>query len=229
MANWIRLLQEIGNDGFFLRSLISSNLTLVLADVDAIKIITRNPDLFAKPIETYKALGGFGSNLVVSDAEEWKRHRLIAGSSFGHEASKVAWEESIKVCDQWVESLKPGTPGPLIIETKSALAQLTFMVICPAGFGYAAPWPGSEEDQIPLDHSTSFYSPLGQVFPSLLVMSLLPQWVMKLLFRRIRKMNTALAEFRLYVAEMVEERREEIGAGIVRHDLFTVLITASHE
>lgn len=52
---------------------------------------------------------------------------------------------------------------------------------------------------------------------------------MKLLFRRIRKMNTALAEFRLYVAEMVEERREEIGAGIVRHDLFTVLITASHE
>lgn len=61
------------------------------------------------------------------------------------------------------------SPAP-VVNTKS-LQQ----VICPAGFGYAAPWPGSEEDQIPLDHSTSFYSPLGQVFPSLLVMSLLPQ------------------------------------------------------
>jgi len=37
---------------------------------------------FPKPIEAYKVLSFFGSNIVITEGAEWKKHRKVAAPTF---------------------------------------------------------------------------------------------------------------------------------------------------
>ena len=47
---------------------------------------------FPKPLEQYKVLSFFGSNIVITEDEEWKRQRKITAPAF----SEVCGEDSLK-------------------------------------------------------------------------------------------------------------------------------------
>ncbi|THH31054.1 hypothetical protein EUX98_g3138 [Antrodiella citrinella] len=80
------------------RDIISFAATFfVVADPGAIKEITASRQRFPKPVEMYKGLQFFGNNIVVSEAEEWKRYRKICGPSFSEPNNKLVWDETVKI------------------------------------------------------------------------------------------------------------------------------------
>jgi cytochrome P450 len=52
---------------------------------------------FPKPLAIYKLLSIFGSNILATEGEEWRRHRKIVARSFGETNHRLVWEETIKI------------------------------------------------------------------------------------------------------------------------------------
>ena len=48
----------------------------------ALQEVTTHRGKFPKPVELYAALTIFGTNIVASEGEEWKKYRKIAAPAF---------------------------------------------------------------------------------------------------------------------------------------------------
>jgi cytochrome P450 len=52
---------------------------------------------FPKPVDLYTPLLVFGSNIVASEGEEWKRYRTIAAPAFSERNTRLVWDETIRI------------------------------------------------------------------------------------------------------------------------------------
>jgi len=67
---------------------------LYLADAAAIKEVTLFRHRFPKPLNEYAILLCFGSNIVASENEDWKRVRKIVAPAFSDRNNRLVWDET---------------------------------------------------------------------------------------------------------------------------------------
>jgi hypothetical protein len=74
------------------------------------KTIFSSRQRFPKPVRPYKMLSFFGSNIVTTEFDEWKRHRKIAAPSFSEVATFDSWTFSNRLSTR---VLRKTTSSPL--------------------------------------------------------------------------------------------------------------------
>lgn len=122
--------------------------------------ITSSRQRFPKPIAMYKSLLFYGSNVVASEAEQWKRYRKICGPSFSEPNNRLVWDETVSIMNDlfdniWgskkqivsehaLEITKPVCTISLVFtqfESNDRMKlQLALFVIGAAGFGRRMSW-----------------------------------------------------------------------------------------
>ena len=84
------------------RSMIPSpDVQCIVADADAAKAVFTDRRAFGKPIQDYEILKFFGPNVVVTEGEEWRRHRKLTGPSFSEKNNAMVWDESRRIIEEW--------------------------------------------------------------------------------------------------------------------------------
>lgn len=103
------------------RSMLPSpDVQCIVADADAAKALFTDRRSFGKPIqgqslqsaldtlvaeivefEDYEILKFFGPNVVVTEGEEWRRHRKLTGPSFSEKNNAMVWDESRRIIEEW--------------------------------------------------------------------------------------------------------------------------------
>ncbi|CCL98273.1 uncharacterized protein FIBRA_00267 [Fibroporia radiculosa] len=218
--------------------------THFLADAEAIKEITSARHRFPKPLQQYKVLTFYGSNIVVTEADEWKRHRKISAPSFSERNNRLVWDESVRVVEELCHDVWSGkdvieldnivdltVPVGHLISSHSddfsevLHAKMALFIIGVAGFGRRMSW--KEEGTIPSGRSMTFKDALHIVSGNLALKVVFPTWLLKIApFKIARKFNAAYIDLEQYMIQMVQERKiaekkEE------RYDLFSSLLDAN--
>lgn len=102
--------------------------------------MTSNRVKFSKPLAVYKILKFYGSNVVVTEGEEWKRHRKISAPSFSERNTRLVWDETMSIMRELCEDVWAGQntiPVPSIVDLT---VPITLFVIGVAGFGKRMSW-----------------------------------------------------------------------------------------
>lgn len=60
---------------------------------------------FPKPVELYRGLAFYGSNILVSEHEEWRRFRKICGPSFSEPNNRLVWDETVAVVNNLFDNV----------------------------------------------------------------------------------------------------------------------------
>jgi hypothetical protein len=90
---------------------------------------------FPKPLALYKLLSIFGSNILATEGEEWRRHRKIVARCFGETNHRLVWEETIKiVLDLFTHWDRQGNGGEIKVPSvREITREIAIMVIGIAG------------------------------------------------------------------------------------------------
>ena len=142
---------------------------LLLADPDAIKVtrvspsprtsdpqnfqeISLNRPNFPKPTEVYESLSLFGRNIVVTEHDEWRKHRKVASPAFSERNNALVFQETTRIVldlfQMWKEQ---GSDAMVVIPDMTDVTfDLALQVIASAAFGYSISW--TDEGKVPKGH-----------------------------------------------------------------------------
>ncbi|EPS98786.1 hypothetical protein FOMPIDRAFT_1037349 [Fomitopsis schrenkii] len=200
---------------------------LMLADAAAIKEVTSNRVKFSKPLAVYKILKFYGSNVVVTEGEEWKRHRKISAPSFSERNTRLVWDETMSIMRELCEDVWAGQntiPVPSIVDLT---VPITLFVIGVAGFGKRMSW--RDDYSVPEGFHFSFKDALHIASTDLRLKLFVPRWVLQNApWKRLRDFWSAYVDLERYMRQMIDarkgvEKKEE------RYDLFSSLLDANEE
>ncbi|OBZ67577.1 hypothetical protein A0H81_12404 [Grifola frondosa] len=231
LTGWSRKHGEFEEAGWDIASVVSAlpaaRVIIMLADPAAIKEVTSSRARFPKPVEQYKVLSFFGSNVVITEGDEWKRQRKIAAPAFSERNNRLVWDESINIMLDLFENVW-GTQDSITVDHIVDLTvAIALLVIGIAGFGQRATWTGGEV--VPAGHSMTFKDALHEVSTRVHMKLILPNWVLNWgPTETIRHFKLAYDNLERYMVEMVQarktgEKKEE------RYDLFSNLLDANEE
>ena len=145
--------------------------TLLLADPDAIKVsllvtpsirvpdpqslqeVVLNRPNFPKPTEVYETLSIFGRNIVITEHDEWRKHRKVASPAFSERNNALVFQETTRIVldlfQMWKEQ---GNEDMIVIPDMTHVTfELALQVIASAAFGYSIAW--KDEGKIPRGHT----------------------------------------------------------------------------
>ena len=90
---------------------------------------------FPKPLAIYKVLSIFGSNILATEGEEWRRHRKIVARCFGETNHRLVWEETIGiVSDLFTHWDRQGNGVEIKVPSvKEITREIAIMVLSTAG------------------------------------------------------------------------------------------------
>lgn len=179
----------------------------------------------------YEAISLYGPNVDSTEFNEWKRHRRIAAPSFNERNSRLVFEETTRIVGELFDiwSSKGDGETVKIDNMVTVTSRLALMVISAAGFGYRFGW--DEMEDLPAGRQMTFPTALSTVLESFILLIVLGDAILRL-WKRGRRVITAFKELRVYMREMIDERRQSATDGANgQADLFTNLIngTSSEE
>lgn len=109
------------------------------------QITTRRTD-FIKPTAGYKVIDIYGTSLVSTEGETWRRHKKITGPAFSEKSNKLVFEESLRqtvgMINFWQTQGNNNNKAFTVGNAAGDSATLSFNVICAAGFGIPQVWAG---------------------------------------------------------------------------------------
>ncbi|GBE81403.1 hypothetical protein SCP_0311320 [Sparassis crispa] len=218
---------DAGMDIFSTVSVWPHVVTYFVADAPALKEITASRARFPKPLWQYKVLSFYGSNIVITEGDEWKRHRKITAPAFSERNNRLVWDESIRIVQDLCGTVW-GTKEDITIDNIVNLTvPIALFVIGVAGFGRRISW--SEDIVVPAGHAMTFKDALHTVSTDLFLKIVVPDFVLKLdLTTRLKTFRVAYDELERYMVEMIRarktsEKEEE------RYDLFSSLLDANED
>ncbi|KAB5589580.1 Cytochrome P450 family protein [Ceratobasidium theobromae] len=224
------IFDRVGSEIYGFAFIFPPTSTLMVADSGAMKHMSY-PQIsgFRKHPEDYAILNQFGSNLLVTEGEEWKRQRRICAPAFS-DASKnnrLVWSTAKEFTNAMVDTWASGKPIFVHDVCEDATTPLALCVIAKAGFGKEVQWGN---DSIPEGYRLSFKEALLTVSSNMVVIFIMPNWAWGLR-KSWRDVRLACDELKIYLRKMIDARREtkEQGADQVtgqKHDLFNLLIHA---
>ncbi|TDL26326.1 614/534 cytochrome P450 [Rickenella mellea] len=185
-----------------------------MADAAAIKEVTSSRTRWTKAAQQYQLLRYFGDNILITEGDEWKRHRRTANPAFSERNNRMVWNEAVRIVNDMFKNDWQDRPEIVVENCVDITMRLALLVIGSAGFGRSISW---ESDlQIPPGHHMSFKDALHVVSTGLFWKLVIPEWAM-CLTQKWRTINQAFSE--LDEPEKISER----------HDLFSNLLVASEE
>ncbi|KAF9555383.1 cytochrome P450 [Agrocybe pediades] len=223
--NKYRIFEKIGIDVYYsITALPEPKALLIMADPALIKEVTHSRARFPKPAHMYRAISFYGTNIVASEGEEWKKYRKISAPAFSDRNNKLVWEETVKIVNGLFSEVWAGRDVIDVDHCVDLTLPIALFVIGAAGFGRGISW--KEDAVIPPGHTMTFKEALHLVTTDFLVKVLVPPWAMSLT-ARLRKAELAFEELRKYMIEMIRER--ENADKIERDDLFSSLLAANRD
>ncbi|KAI0000164.1 cytochrome P450 [Russula compacta] len=217
---------EAGQDGAALITVFPRpKCALLLADPAAIKEVTTSRAKFPKPVGLYVALAIFGTNIVASEGEEWKKYRKISAPAFSERNNKLVWDEATRIMTDLFDNVW-GDRSEIVVDNFVDISlQITLFVIGTAEFGRRVTW--TSDLIVPPGHQMTFKDALHILSTNLVLKIVLPSWA-KNLTKHTRKVHLAFNELKQYMLEMVEARRNADKAE-ERYDLFSGLLDAAQD
>jgi cytochrome P450 len=189
-------------------TVVSPDITQVfLADAGAAEeLFSRRKD-FVKAHSNYGVLEIFGRNVDTVNGEVWQRHRRITTPPFNERNSSLVWAESRRqagdMLKMWTQKGRNGVP-----RMDKDFMTLALHVLCKAGFGQTYNF-GEGVSNPSEGHTMSYRDALKAILDNLIIVFTIapqpiPAWMLS---DRISMVKTAFAEFKQYMAEMVETER----------------------
>ncbi|EIW55340.1 cytochrome P450 [Trametes versicolor FP-101664 SS1] len=205
-------------------ALPSPELSLYVADAAIAKEVMGARARFPKPTDVYELLATFGTNILVTEGEEWKRQRKIAAPAFSERNNKLVWDESLRIVNDMFENLWGDKDAVELDHVLDITIPITLMVIGAASFGRRMSW--KEDGAMHMGHSLTFKDALLEVSNRLVLSLLFPQWLLRFGTPGMRSYARAYDELSRYLDEMVQERRTSTN-NEERYDLFSSLLEAN--
>lgn len=160
------------------------------------QLVTRRQG-FLKPLELYGIVDIFGSSILSTEGETWKRHRKVVGPAFAEKSNILVWQDSLRqasgMLNLW-SKVEGNTKDSMRIENVGIdIAHLALNVISGAGFGVRQLWQGENEDQLgdnivpgfnteklTKGHTYTFQNALQELISGVIWKMLLPVWFMSM-------------------------------------------------
>ncbi|KAK0466747.1 cytochrome P450 [Desarmillaria tabescens] len=221
--NKYQTFQDAGWDIVSQVSVFPSGVQFVVADVALIKEITSSRSRFPKPVKLYEALSTFGSNIVASEGELWKKYRKICAPGFSEANNKLVWEETMKIMQELFHDVWRDEEEAKAENVLDITLAITQFIIGIAGFGRNMSW--QRESNIPEGHSMTFRDALYHVCDGASIKIILPRLAMGLT-AKWRRVRDAYDELQSYMLEMIRHRRTS-DKKEERYDLFSGLLDAN--
>ncbi|KAG0650503.1 Cytochrome P450 [Hyphodiscus hymeniophilus] len=135
--------ERLGSDTIV--TVAPGGITLHTCSPEIIAQIGRRHKDFLKPTRLYKIVDAFGSNLVSSNGQPWRRQRKAITPSFTEGNNSLVWTESIHqtrcMLRRWEGQLQ-GSSKIHSFNIQDDLKTLAFHILNRAGFGVRLQWPG---------------------------------------------------------------------------------------
>jgi len=188
--------------------------------------VASNRPAFPKPVEVYEALSLFGTNIVTTEHDEWRKHRKVASPAFNERNNALVFHETTRIVMDLFQIWQENGKGDVIVvpNMTDVTFELALQVIASAAFGYSIAW--KDEDNVPIGHRMTFKRALNHVCKDLLQRMVCSDRVLGL-WERGKAIKTGFEELEAYMHEMIQERRGAKAQGVERADLFTSLLNAS--
>ncbi|KAI0326144.1 cytochrome P450 [Cubamyces sp. BRFM 1775] len=204
----------------------SPGITYYIADAAITKEVLGARARFPKPTETYEVLATFGSNILVTEGDVWKRQRKIAAPAFSERNNRLVWDETIRIVEDLFHNVWEDKDVVEINHVLDITVGITLLVIGVAGFGRQISWV--EDGIAPPGHSMTFKDALYKVSHDLFLKIVFPTWLLRIGTPKMRAFARAHAELDAYLKEMVQNRKSAT-IKEERHDLFTSLLDANED
>ncbi|KAI0960322.1 hypothetical protein AcW1_004865 [Taiwanofungus camphoratus] len=204
-----------------------TNMTYLVADADVLKEITGARARFPKWLYQYKILTFYGSNIVVTEDDEWKRQRKITAPAFSERNNRLVWDETVRIVMDLCNDVWRGQDEIVIDNIVDLTVPMALFVIGVAGFGRRMSWKA--DLSVPRGHVMPFKDALHTVSTDLWLKVVAPKWMLDWgITKRLKNFNVAYQELERYMEEMIQarkgaEKKEE------RYDLFSSLLDANED
>lgn len=233
-ATWLwrhTLYQRFQNENFSIVPFLAGPPAIYTSNLDVARqvAIGGHKTPFVKPEEASQALLLWGMNLVAADGQVWRKHRRVMGPAFSNELYELVWDQTRETYNEMITSEgwadKETVDIPVVQDYTFKLALL---IIGRCGFGFSFNW--SAPARAP-DGSMSIQEALRVVGDTHMIAILLPKWVQKLPFKRLKEARQAHEQLMNFMQNQVAERKAETRAGITegKKDVFTMLVKANEE
>ncbi|KAI0409988.1 cytochrome P450 [Xylaria palmicola] len=227
--------------------LIATPFTLMLhtANPELIHEITSRREDFPKPLEFYKILTMFGSNIVTTEGATWRMHRKVTAASFNEKNSSLVFRASIDqaqgMTDHWLRTQKNGSFHTVEHDTMS----MALNIISYVGFGLRLIWPGQDlpadadskmakyaSFDPPQGHTLTFSESIGGILKYLLPLLLTPTPILNHfplhVFKEAKK---ARENYDMYMQEFLQEKVKDVRGGNkeIGMDIMGSLVATSYQ
>lgn len=223
--------------GSTITSLVSAftpRVSLSVADAKAIRAILGDRHMFPKPLELYRILSIYGENVLITEGDEWKKHRKIVAPAFSEDTYVLDWAVATSVTKHWLASLDKkatqSSDGIAIEENINKFClHLTLSILTNTAFGVPIASPGQEPDPVPHGHKYSLKDTLEGAMdqPILFTTVATPKWLFWLPLKKFKQAKELKAELDQWLDEIVQERRKALQMGEEKKDLLYNLVKAN--
>ena len=247
--------KKIGHDTFLI--VAPGGNILISADAAVIsQIFARGRD-FPKPLQVYQALNIYGTNVLSTEGQVWRRHRKITSAPFNGKNNRIVFAESLRqaqaMTNVWIGEGEESSPIHTVAEDS---LRLSLQVISQVGFGKTLSWSENEsvmeESRRAKDatgHELSYTRALTLLLESFMWVLVFPKsllsmnkhyarfsspliWLLENMpLKQARSAYHAYVEWGKYLMEMFQTKKAELIAGKSQEglDLMGALIGASLE
>ncbi|TVY91454.1 Cytochrome P450 [Lachnellula willkommii] len=225
----LREMEDKHGDIFMIVSPFSITIKNSNAELTS-QITTRRTD-FIKPTAGYKAIDIYGTSLLSTEGEAWRRHKKITGTAFSEKSNKLVFEESLRqtvgMINFWQTQGNNNNKVFTVGNAAGDSATLSFNVICAAGFGIPQIWPGQNtvmisKKEIPgfsnvlsgKGHTMTLGESLQCLLPGIFWLFFCPLWLLKYSpFKCMSKIYKGYDECGKYFDELVEHGEKAMDQG----------------
>ncbi|PCH40911.1 cytochrome P450 [Wolfiporia cocos MD-104 SS10] len=199
-----------------------------LADAQAIKDVTNARHRFPKPVDHMGVLSYYGNNVLVTERDEWKRHRKITAPAFTERNIRLVWDVTTKVTEELCEVVWKGRDEIAVDSVTDVTVPITLFVIGTAGFGQQISW--IDDNILPAGHAMKFKDAMHVTSENIILKAIFPEWVLAHApISRVRQFYIASNELQRYMEEMIQSRRSGEKQSLGGDDLFTCLLEANDD
>lgn len=146
--------QNLGTSILSTVSFIDNRTTYSVSSPEACRILNSDRRKFQKPVQLYEILKVFGSNVVVTEGEEWRRHRKVFSA---HSTSR----RSLNL-DRLPQIVAPGFSEKVFELVWNTSSWITFELF--KSEGWAALEPGQSTDVLNIPDLTLRVRPVFTPF-----------------------------------------------------------------